>query len=63
MLSIFQPLGVVISSGIAYGFIPFVRIPGSNLSSSVTMWGRKTSFWILGSSYFPNQRYDLRLLP
>lgn len=54
MLSIFQPLGVVISSGIAYGFIPFVRISGLNLSPSVTMCGRKISLWILERFYFPN---------
>ena len=63
MLSIFQPLGVVISSGIAYGFIPFVRISGLNLSPSVTIWGRKISFWILARFDFLNQRYDLKLLP
>lgn len=63
MLSIFQPLGVVISSGIAYGFIPFVRISGLNLFPSVTMCGRKISLWILERFYFPNQRYVLKLLP
>lgn len=63
MLSIFQPLGVVISSGIAYGFIPFVRISDLNFSPSVTMCGRKICLCILERFYFPNQRYDLKLLP
>ena len=44
MLSVFQPLGVVISSGIAYGFIPSVRIFGLNLFWYAPVWSRKLCF-------------------
>ena len=53
MLSVFQPFGVVIASGIAYGFIPFVSIFRSTLPRRVHDQSRKIdlrSHWCFFSS-------------
>ena len=60
MLSVFQPFGVVIASGIAYGFIPFVSILRLTLPRRVHDQSRKIDFRSQWCFYSSNDHRGLR---